>query len=164
MEPFNEESEQFQDKTLQLLVPNSKRLGGYTQMEVLFSKKVHTTRRSHEALHGFAQESTRTTLVPTQRDLKEQDEASRTQPRSARGLVSTGPIGYPARKEEDLDQLGFFSCNLSSSITLIVNRLGFWPPNYIKEGRTPWIGSSTEQLYDTTLHNQSNAKANTDWT
>ena len=26
-------SEQFQDKTLQLLVPNSKRLGGYTQMD-----------------------------------------------------------------------------------------------------------------------------------
>ena len=25
--------EQFQDKTLQLLVPNSKRLGGYTQMD-----------------------------------------------------------------------------------------------------------------------------------
>ena len=45
-----------------------------------FIKKVHTTRRSHEALHGFAQESTRTTLVPTRRDLKEQDEASRTQP------------------------------------------------------------------------------------
>ena len=28
---LDEESEQFQDKTLQLLVPNSKRLGGYTQ-------------------------------------------------------------------------------------------------------------------------------------
>ena len=29
--PFNEESERFQDEILQLLVPNSKRLGGYTQ-------------------------------------------------------------------------------------------------------------------------------------
>ena len=28
-------SEQFQDKTLQLLVPNSKRLGGYTQMTLV---------------------------------------------------------------------------------------------------------------------------------
>ena len=28
-------SEQFQDKTLQLFVPKSKRLGGYTQMDVL---------------------------------------------------------------------------------------------------------------------------------
>ena len=74
-------SEQFQDKTLQLLVPNSKRLGGYTQMDVLFSLKKRTSlRRSQEALHGFAQKSTQTTLVPTQQDLKEQDEAPRTQP------------------------------------------------------------------------------------
>ena len=73
-------SEQFQDKTLQLLVPNSKRLGGYTQMDVLFLQKEQTTRRSQEALHDFAQESTQTTLVPTRQDLKEQDEASRTQP------------------------------------------------------------------------------------
>ena len=36
---FNEETDQ--DKTLQLLIPNSKRLGGYTQMDELFSKK-HT--------------------------------------------------------------------------------------------------------------------------
>jgi len=34
------------------------------------------------------------------------------------GGVGMGPTGYPARKEEDLVQLGFFSCNLSSSITL----------------------------------------------
>ena len=74
-------SEQFQDKTLQLFVPNSKRLGGYTQMDVLFSsKKCTSLRRSQEALHSFAQESTQTTLVPTRQDLKEQDEASRTQP------------------------------------------------------------------------------------
>ena len=72
-------SEQFQDKTLQLLVPNSKRLEGYTQLDVLFSSKKHnTTRRSQEALHGFTQESTQTTLVSTRQDLKEQDEASRT--------------------------------------------------------------------------------------
>ena len=37
-EPFDEESEQFQDKTLQLLVLNSKRLGGY-MMGVLFIQK-----------------------------------------------------------------------------------------------------------------------------
>ena len=36
---FNEQSEQLQDKILQLLVPISKRLGGYNQMDVLFSKK-----------------------------------------------------------------------------------------------------------------------------
>ena len=36
---FNEETDQ--DKILLLLVPNSKRLGGYTQMDELFSKK-HT--------------------------------------------------------------------------------------------------------------------------
>ena len=34
---FNEETDQ--DKILQLLVPNSKRLGGYTQMDELFSKR-----------------------------------------------------------------------------------------------------------------------------
>ena len=33
-----------QEKTLQLLVPNSKRLGGYTQMRVLFSSKRYTPR------------------------------------------------------------------------------------------------------------------------
>ena len=73
-------SEQFQDKTLQLIVPNSKRLRGYTQMDVLLPQKAQTTRRSQEALHGFAQETSQTTLVPTRQDLKEQDEASRTQP------------------------------------------------------------------------------------
>ena len=80
-EPFNKESEQFQDEILQLLVPNSKRLGGYTQIEVLFFfKKAHTTRRSQETLHGFTQESTRATLVPARQDLEEQDKASRAQP------------------------------------------------------------------------------------
>jgi hypothetical protein len=67
-----------------------------------FFKKVHTTRRSHEALHGFAQQSTRTMLVPAQQDLKKQDEASRAQPWSARRLVGAGPTGYPARKGEGL--------------------------------------------------------------
>ena len=33
-----------QEKTLQLLVPKSKRLGGYTQMGVLFSSKRYTSR------------------------------------------------------------------------------------------------------------------------
>ena len=28
--------------------------------------------------------------------------------------VDTGPTGYPAREREDLVQLGFFPCNLSS--------------------------------------------------
>jgi len=45
-----------------------------------FFKKAHTNQRSQEALHGFARESTRTTLVPAQQDLKEQDEDSRAQP------------------------------------------------------------------------------------
>jgi hypothetical protein len=54
--------------------------GLHPNRSIFFFKKVHATQRSHEALHGFAQESTRTTLVPAQRDLKEQDEASRTQP------------------------------------------------------------------------------------
>ena len=44
-EPFDEESEQFQEKTLQLLVPNNKRLGGYIQMGVLFSSKRYTPRK-----------------------------------------------------------------------------------------------------------------------
>ena len=50
--------EQFQDKTLQLLVPNSKRLGA-------------TLRRSQEALHGFAQESTQMTLDSCSTRLRE---------------------------------------------------------------------------------------------
>ena len=39
---FNEERDQ--DKILQLLVLKSKRLGGYTQMGVLFSSKRYTPR------------------------------------------------------------------------------------------------------------------------
>jgi hypothetical protein len=53
------------------------------------SRKVHTTRRSQEALHGFSQESTRTMFVSTRQDLEEQEEASKVQPYSARGLFST---------------------------------------------------------------------------
>ena len=49
-------SERIQDKTLQLLVPNSKRLGGYTWIDPRSAIQ--------EALHGFAQQSTQTTLVP----------------------------------------------------------------------------------------------------
>ena len=67
-----------------------------------FFKKVHTTQRSHEALHGFDQESTRTTLVPAQQDLKEEDEVSRTQPWSARG--PTEPKKFlQLRKETDAE-------------------------------------------------------------
>ena len=40
---------------------------------------------------------------------------------------------------------------------LIVNRLGLWPPDYIKEGGIPREDKAT-------LDNQSNVKANTDWT
>ena len=54
--------------------------GATPKGSTFFFKKVHTTRKSHRALHGFAQESTRTTLVSTRQDLKEQDEASRAQP------------------------------------------------------------------------------------
>ena len=38
-------------KTLQLLVPNSKRLGGYTQMGVLFSSKRYTSRENLTKLY-----------------------------------------------------------------------------------------------------------------
>ena len=53
-----------QVKTLQLLVPKSKRLGGYTQMDVLFIQKSTNHSKTQEALHGFAQQSTQTMLVP----------------------------------------------------------------------------------------------------
>ena len=46
---FNEETEQFQDKILQLLVPNSKRLGGYTQMDELFSKSTQHSKIQRSA-------------------------------------------------------------------------------------------------------------------
>ena len=84
--------------------------GATPRWEYFFLQKARTTRRSQEALHGFTEESTRTTLVPTRQDLKEQDKASRAQPWSARGLVDTGPTGYPARERGDLVQLGFFPC------------------------------------------------------
>ena len=44
-EPFNEESGRVQEKTLKLLVPNSKRLGGYIQIGVLFSPKKKSTKK-----------------------------------------------------------------------------------------------------------------------
>ena len=44
-EPFDEESGRFQVKTLKLLIPNSKRLGGYIQIEVLFLQKRYTPRK-----------------------------------------------------------------------------------------------------------------------
>jgi hypothetical protein len=40
-------------------------------------RKVHTTRRFQEALHGYSQESTRTKFVSTWQDLEEQEDASR---------------------------------------------------------------------------------------
>jgi hypothetical protein len=54
--------------------------GATPKEEYFFLQKVHTMRRSHRALHGFAQESTQTMLVPARQDLKEQDKASRAQP------------------------------------------------------------------------------------
>ena len=49
-EPFDEESGRLQEKTLKLLVPNSKRLGGYIHMGVLFFKKgTHHTKISRSA-------------------------------------------------------------------------------------------------------------------
>ena len=65
------------------LVPCAKQQeaqGLHPNGSTFFFKKVQTTRRFHKALHGFAQESTRMTLVSTWQDMKEQDEASRTQP------------------------------------------------------------------------------------
>ena len=53
---------------------------GATPRWMNFFQKAHTTRRSQEALHGFTQESTRATLVPTRQDLEEQDKASGVQP------------------------------------------------------------------------------------
>ena len=49
-EPFDEESGRLQEKTLKLLVPNSKRLGGYIHMGVLFfQKSTHHTKISRSA-------------------------------------------------------------------------------------------------------------------
>ena len=42
-------SEQFQDKTLQLLVPNSKRLGGYTQIDPRSATRFRTGKYSDDA-------------------------------------------------------------------------------------------------------------------
>ena len=42
-------SEQFQDKTLQLLVPNSKRLGGYTQKILRSATWFRTRKHSDDA-------------------------------------------------------------------------------------------------------------------
>ena len=66
-------------KDLPTLCPKQQESRRLHSVSALFWK-VHTTRRSQEALHGFTQENTRTTLVPTRQDLKEQDEASRVQP------------------------------------------------------------------------------------
>ena len=101
--PSTKNQSNFKTRPSSSLFQKARGLGATPRWEYFFlKKKVHTTRRSHEALHGFAQESTRTMLVPTRQDLKEQDEASRAQPWSARGLVDTEPMGYPTWKREDL--------------------------------------------------------------
>ena len=51
-------SEQFQDKTLQLLVPNSKRLGGYTG-DTQEHKDLHIT----SCLHGMEEGQTSTRQI-----------------------------------------------------------------------------------------------------
>jgi hypothetical protein len=38
----------------------------------------------------------------------------RVQPWNAWGLINAGPMGYPARKGEDLVWLGFLPCNPSN--------------------------------------------------
>jgi hypothetical protein len=78
---------------------NSKRLGGYTQW-VHFFQKVHTIRRSQEALHGFSQESTQTKLVSTRQDLEEQEEASKINHTVLGGLSVHGTPGTPQGREK----------------------------------------------------------------
>jgi hypothetical protein len=58
-------------KTLQLFVPNSKRLRGYTQWVPFFSEKVHVTQRSFQEgpLQGFSSKEPGSSLF-TWRDLK----------------------------------------------------------------------------------------------
>ena len=48
-EPFDEESKQFQGKTLQLLVPNSKRLRGYTWIDPRSATRFRTGKYSGNA-------------------------------------------------------------------------------------------------------------------
>jgi hypothetical protein len=77
-------------------------------------------------LHGFTQESTRTTLVSTRQDLVEED-GFQNQPYSARGLVGHSP--WVPRKER----------RRSSPIILLGllhrSRLGLLPPGLYKGGQ-----------------------------
>ena len=78
--PSTKNRNNFKTRPSRSLYQIARGLGPHPKGSTFFFKKVHTTRRSHKALHGFAQESTRMTLVPARQDLKEQDKASRTQP------------------------------------------------------------------------------------
>jgi hypothetical protein len=85
------------EKTLQLFVPTR----GLHSVSVLF-QKVHTTRRSQEPLHDFTQESTRTKLVPTQQDLKKQDEASKSSNMKCSEACWCGTHGVPRKGREKI--------------------------------------------------------------
>jgi hypothetical protein len=64
----------FAEKDPPTLCSKQQKARGLHSMSALF-RKVHTTRRFQEALQGYSQESTRTTLVSTRQDLEKQEEA-----------------------------------------------------------------------------------------
>ena len=57
-------SEQFQDKTLQLLVPNSKRLGGYTQKVPRSTTQFRSRKHSDDACSSSIRPKENMTRLP----------------------------------------------------------------------------------------------------
>jgi hypothetical protein len=65
-------SRNFVEKTLQLFVPNSKRLGGYTQWVHFFAKSALHLEVLTRTFQGFSSEITWINLVSTRKNLEEQ--------------------------------------------------------------------------------------------
>ena len=74
------DQEGFKKRSSSSLCQTARGSGATSKWEYFFLQKGAHHAKISQALHGFAQESTRTTLVPARQDLKEQDEASRAQP------------------------------------------------------------------------------------
>ena len=78
---------------------NSKRLEGYNQMDVLFLQKALTTRRSQEALQGFAPESTRMTFCSYSTRLERAKRDFQSSTMKCSGACRCGTHRIPRKRE-----------------------------------------------------------------
>ena len=98
--PLTKNQSNFKTRPSSSLFQIARGSGATPRWVYFFFKKAQTTRIFQEALHGFAQESTRTTLVPTRQDLKEQDKALELNHEVLGGLSIRDPWDTPQGSEK----------------------------------------------------------------